>query len=550
MAVIFTGADFRTLDPARPHVEALAVRGERIVAAGDRTACLDAVAGSRCTEIDLGGAYVVPGFIDAHIHTVQHARARSAVMLTGAEGLDVALDRVRAFVADHPGDGWVPGGGWDHNQWDPPVQPDRYALDQACPGRPVALASHDGHTMWVNSAALRALGIDRRTPDPPGGETVRDRGGEPTGILRETAATAAKERISEAASDDLAAVLRAALTGLLAAGITSIHDIDGPEALAGFQQLRSSDDLGLRVCHLIAADALPAAIEAGRSTGDGDHWIRTGPVKLFADGALGSHTAAMSQPYADEPANRGIEVTGPARLTELVRIAADAGISAAIHAIGDRAICTGLDVIEAELDRQRPVPTAPTTGPEKPDPTAAVIGAGPRLRYRIEHAQHVSATDVGRFAALGVVASMQPSHCASDAALAARLLGDRPVASYAWRSLLESGAWLAFGSDSPVEDPNPLVGMQAAVTRAPFAGGPALEPSEALTAEQALRAYTTGSAYASGEERDKGALERGRLADFVALSGDPVVLGEREPASLRQLQVQTTVVGGRVRWSR
>lgn len=521
-STLFTDALFRTLDPRRPTAEALLAEGGRVVAAGT-VAQLRERAPRGTQEVALGGGAVVPGFADAHIHTASLARAMHSVGLHAARSLDEALATLGVHVSGPDGDGWVFGGWWDCNRWDVPVQPDRHSLDSVCPHRPVALTSADGHTVWCNTVGLRRLGIDAATPDPAGGEYVRDAAGDPTGILRESAVFRIRVLEAREGVGALPHQLAAVQARLLANGVTSVHDIDGPDALAAYEALRADGRLALRVNKLLMVDGLDAAIAAGTRTGDGDAWIRTGAVKVFSDGAAGSHTCHMSEHFPGDEHDFGIEVTPYAELVALARKAAGAGISLAVHAIGDRANQLVLDVLTEIRD----------------------VTARHGLRHRIEHAQFLRHPDVARFAELDAVASMQPQHCPSDYQLRSLLEG-RDLAAYAWRSLLEAGAVLAFGSDAPVEEPVPLLGLHAAVTRTTPAGEPSggWDPHERITAEEALRAYTAGAAYASGEESAKGILAPGMLADFAVLDVDPLAC---EPDALLEASVTRTVVDGVLR---
>lgn len=527
---IFTGGTVHTMDRTLGTVDALAVRGERIIAAGTRDECRD-TAGPGAQTVDLSGAAVIPGLTDSHLHTAQYARSLVEVDLRAARSLEEVLAAVGAHAATLPATSWVLGGQWDAHRWAVPVQPTRRDLDAAVPDRPVALNSIDCHTLWVNSVVLQRLGIDRHTQDPPGGEIVRDVDGEPTGILRESATTLVLDRIPPD-GDALPGLLRRALGRLLSHGITSIHDIDGADALAAFETLRAAGDLPVRVHKLIRRPELADAIDAGRATGDGDRWVRTGPVKLFTDGALGSHTCLMSRDFADQPGNHGIAVTGYPELVELIRTAARAGIAVAAHAIGDRANRDLIDAF-ATVAADTPTPAGGSTSP---------------LRHRIEHAQFLQHADIARIAALRIVASMQPTHCTSDIPLVDRMLVGHDIACYAWHSLLAAGAVVTFGSDAPVEDPNPWQGIHAAVTRQRGDGTPGggWQPAERLTVGQALRAYTVAPAYASDEEHLKGRLRPGMLADFAVLDADPFTV---EPSALHGISVTATVVGGRLRWS-
>lgn len=508
--VIHTG------DDGNPRAQALAVQDGRILAIGSE-ADVRAVAGATAELADLDGAAVIPGVYDAHIHTAQYAHSLTAVDLAGTRSLAEALARVAGHAARLRTSEWLLGGRWNSNVWDPPVQPDRYALDAVCPANPVALPSVDGHTTWANSAALRLAGIDAGTADPVGGHIVRDERGEPTGILRETAAHPLKPFM---AARDLASLLRSGQERLLALGITSVHDIDGEDCRAAYEQMAAAGDLKLRVHKAIRLEHLETAIAEGRRTGQGDDWFRTGAVKVFSDGALGSHTCHMSRPMTG--GDQGIAVIPYEDMLRVFRTAAQAGIAIATHAIGDQANHLVLDAYEA-------------------------IGPAPGLRHRIEHAQHMQTRDLARMARLGVVASMQPVHCTSDMDLVDTLLAGHELASYAWRSMLDAGVALAFGSDAPVEDPNPFPALYAAVTRTRPDGTPigGWQPQQRIGMAEAIRAHTAGAAYAAGEEARKGILAPGLLADFIAVDTDPY---EESPEAVLRTRVLTTVVGGEVRW--
>ncbi len=515
---VYRNGVIHTGDDTKPVAQAVAVHDERIIAIGAE-ADVRAAAGAGADLVDLDGAAVVPGLYDAHIHTAQYAHSLTTVDLAGTRSLAEALAR----IADHaaalrPGQ-WLLGGRWNSNVWDRPVQPDRHALDAVCPDRPVALPSVDGHTTWANTAALRLAGIDASTADPIGGHIVRDDNGDPTGILRETAAHPLKPFM---VAEDLGSLLRTGQERLLALGITSVHDIDGDDCRVAYQEMAAAGDLKLRVHKAIRLDHLEAALAEGRRTGQGDDWFRTGPLKVFSDGALGSHTCHMSRPLTG--GDQGIAVVPYEDMVELFRTAAQAGIAVATHAIGDQANHLVLDAYEA-------------------------IGPTPGLRHRIEHAQHLQRQDLARMARLGVVASMQPVHCTSDMDLVHSLLAGHDLASYAWRGMLDAGVALAFGSDAPVEDPNPFPALYAAVTRARSDGTPpgGWQPQQRITMAEAIRAHTFGAAYAAGEEAYKGILAPGMVADFIALDTDPY---RDAPEAVLRTCVLTTVVGGEVRWQR
>lgn len=529
---LYVNATFYTQWSRQATASALLVRGERILAIGTPEELRPHITGAVST-IDLERSTVIPGLTDSHIHTGNFARETAALDLRGTRSIDHALERIRAYAETLPADAWILGGRWDFNAWEHPIQPDRHVLDSVTGGRLAALPSIDGHTLWANTLALAAAGIDAHTHDPIGGEIVRSADGIPTGILRENARNALIGLSQGFVGADFNSQLAEAQRRLLAVGLTGVHDFDGEDVLAGFQDFRTDGELHIRVHKAIPMAALDQAISCGKTTGDGDAWLRTGPVKLFSDGALGSHTCHMNEAFPGGEDNTGIEVLPYHDLLTLVRRAAGAGIAVATHAIGDRANQMVLDAYQDLITS--PLNSA-TSDHELPS----------RLRHRIEHAQHLCPSDVQRMADLGVVPSMQPTHCTTDAPLASTLLAERNLASYAWRSLIDAGAHPAFGSDCPVELPNPLHGIHAAVTRQDPMGKPdnGWQPSERISVAEAIAAYTVGAAYASGEESHKGRLRPGMLADFTVLGADPYLV---TPSELRNVPVVATAVGGAIR---
>ncbi len=522
-----------TGDPAVPWATGLLTDGEKIVAAG---VAKDLATHTAPDEIvDLPGAIVIPGLHDAHIHTASLARDLAGLDLRAALSLTEVLSLVHGPAATLPPDAWLFGSGWNVNSWVDSEPPDRRALDSVTGDRRTALFSLDGHTMWANSAALRAAGITRDTPDPAGGRIERDEMGDPTGILRERAAQPLIDLQCGEAGGALEPLLLRCQQVLLSVGLTSITDIDGDDARAAYRSMHDAGRLSLRVTKSIPLTALDEAIAQGTVTGEGDDWMRVGPLKLFGDGALGSHTSHMSRDFVGDEGNRGIARLDMEEIAGLTRRALRAGIAVATHAIGDRANASVLDAYEKVLAE------APTG-----------------LRLRVEHAQHIQPCDVSRFGRLGVVPSMQPAHCTSDIDLVDELLDGHDLISYGWRSLLEAGATLAFGSDapfgpdSPVKEPSPMFALYAAVTRTRPDGSPdgGWQPRERLTMAEALTAHTAGPAYANGEERHKGTLSAGRLADFVALDTDILdrQVIEHETERIHHARALMTVVGGRIRW--
>jgi predicted amidohydrolase YtcJ len=516
--------DVYSFDPAVPKAQAVAVRGNRIAALGNDDDLRSLVDHSDWQIVDLGGRTVLPGFTDCHLHLLRYALGLVDLRLGGmpSKGELVAAVAERVGVMK-PGE-WLRGLGWTDADWGPGERPGREDLDRAAPENPVDLAKKDGHTHWVNSLALRLAGIDAKTLDPAGGRIEKDEStGHPTGILRETAIDFFQQRVPPPDSELRQDVLGSAISNLQQLGLTGVHDcgLDGPESLSDFQELLVGGGLKMRVLWMIPAHRLREALRLGLRSGFGNDYVRVGPVKLFADGSLGSQSAEMLASLEGPGDNRGIAVTDQQELENLIRCAAEGGIACAVHAIGDRANQRVLDA----FNRQR----------------RAAQSA--RLRHRMEHAQLLHPTDIPRFKQLGVTASMQPIHAVSDMFLADRYWGERARWSYAWQSLSEAGATLAFGSDAPVESPDPLAGIHAAVTRQRASGEPegGWYPEQRLSVADAVRAYTLGAACSSGEENDRGSISVGKLADLVVLSRD---IFQIQPREILQTKVMATVLGG------
>lgn len=519
--------------------DALAVAGGRILVTGSTDHLAAAFPGAR--RIDLLGLPVFPGLIDAHLHFVSYGLSLLQVDLRETRSIVEAARHVaRAAASPSPGaspagavssDDWVRGRGWDKNLWAEGRFPTRYDLDPVTGGRPAALTSKDGHLLWVNSAALRRAGVSRQTADPPGGEIGRDGGGEPDGLLKEEARLLVDRIIPALTPEMREQAVLAASAEFHRLGLVGVHaftgaSAEGPEQLVALERLHARGELAVRTVATVPDRHLEAAAAVGMRTGLGDSMLRVGPVKIFADGTLGSQTASMLEPFDGQPGNIGIRVRTPDEIDRLVGQAVEHGLWTAIHAIGDRANRDVLDVFERHHEASR--------------------RAG--VRHRIEHVQLLHPDDLPRFARLGVVASMQPIHSTADRDIADRYWGPRARWAYAWRALAATGAMLAFGSDAPVETPDPWRGLYAAVARRREGetGGRSWYPEECLSLEQAMRAYTTGPAYASGTEAWQGTLEAGRVADFIVLDRDPYT---GSPEDLLQLQVLATVVDGRVQYA-
>lgn len=514
-----------TMDARHPRASALAIAGERILAVGTEADLRDLLAGGG-EVLDLGGRCVLPGLADSHVHFTQYALGLRALDLTGAATLSEMLALVAGRAREAPPGEWIIGRGWDQERWPEHRFPKATDLDSAAPAHPVALRAKSGHALVANSLALDLAGITAATPDPPGGRIGRGTEGGPDGMLfEESAMRLVTDLLPPPTPEEADAALRGAFSSAWRVGLTTIHDVDSPSAFAAYQRLHTRGELGLRVVKYLPADALDCALEIGLRARLGDDWLRVGGIKVFADGALGPRTAAMLAPYEGEPENVGILTTDEAALRELARKAVAGGLPLAVHAIGDRANRLVLDVLT----------DVGGGGRGKPGP----------YRHRIEHVQLVHPDDVPRLAALGVVASMQPLHATRDSEMADRYWGDRCATAYAWRSLLEAGTVLAFGSDCPVEDLNPFLGIHAAVTRRRADGSPGPEgwyPQQRLTVEETVYAYTLGAAYAAGLEDRLGSLTFGKLADLVVLDRDIFTC---DPMAIAETQVVATMIGGR-----
>jgi hypothetical protein len=521
--VLFNG-NIYTQNPAQPRAQALAVRDGKIVYVGD-DATARAMLRPDGEAADLRGSCVIPGLTDAHLHFMWYALSFQAVTVE-TPTREEALANVAERVACTPPGKWIRGRGWNHNVWDGKF-PTAALLDRIAPLHPVTLDAKSGHALWVNSRALALARITADTPDPRGGQIVRDAHGQPTGVLLEEAMKLVQQIVPDPSADELAAAMRHALPLAHRAGLTGIHDFDTPLAFQAFQVLQQRGELTLRVNKNILVDYLADALRVGLRTGFGSDWLRVGNVKLFADGALGPRTALMLEGYTSAPDETGIATKNVAEMREIVRQASAGGLACAIHAIGDKANRDVLDIY------------AEGKGQE---------ARGKRLRHRIEHVQVLHPADVGRFAELGVVASMQPVHATSDMLMAEHYWGQRCANAYALRSVLESGAVVALGSDCPVEVLDPLVGIHAAVTRRRADGSPGPDgwhPEQRLTVEQAVRGFTWGAAYAATMEDKLGSLEAGKLADMTILDQDIFAIN---PMEILNTRVVGTIVGGKFVW--
>jgi hypothetical protein len=504
-----------------PLAEAIAIRDARIVAVGTLSEMEAAV--PKATRLNLEGRAVVPGLIDAHMHMEWYSVALTQVE-AGTATLAECLKNVAAQVQRTPRGAWVTGGGWNQTNWGGQF-PTAQQLDSISTEHPIYLRAQSGHAGWANSLALKLANITAHTPHPPGGEIQKDADGQPTGILLEEAMGLVGRLITPPSEAELAEMMLTAQVQLWRYGLTGVHDFDGRRSLAAWQILRERGHLGLRVCKTIRVAYLEHAIALGLRSGFGDEWLRLGNVKVFLDGALGPRTARMIEPYADGPNNYGITVTDTEEFYEQASRAALFGLAMTTHAIGDKANHDLLNVYARVREEE--------------------AGRGPvRLRQRCEHVQILHPQDYARLGQLNVIASMQPIHATSDMEMAERGWGARSAGAYAWRTQLNAGATLAFGSDAPVESPNPLLGIHAAVTRRRTDGTPGPDgwyPDQRLTVAEAVRGFTHGAAYAGYMEKDLGALTPGKLADLVVLDQDIFTC---EPMAIQDTQAVGTMVGG------
>ena len=514
-----------TNDPSDPWAAAMLVRGEEIIAVGDEDE-LSALTETGTKVVDLEQHFVMPGFNDAHVHLGGAGEDWLAVRLFGAGTVAELQKRLAAAVAEHKEGEWINGSGWDHTLWPEKTFPNRQQLDEVSPKNPVLLTHVSGHVAVANSLALKLAGISRDTASPPGGEIEKDGNGEPTGMLKEGSAMRLVEsKIPPATAEQRRRGIELALEDVAKNGVTSVQDNSAWEAFLTYRALKNDGKLTVRITEWLPfAAPLEQLEQMRRDGGTTDPWLRTGALKMVTDGALGSRTAAMLAPYSDDAKTTGIMTIEPDKLTALAIERDKAGFQLNFHAIGDRANRVCLDAFEA-----------------------AAKANGPRdRRDRIEHAQVVAPADFSRFAQLGVIASMQPSHETTDMRWAEQRVGpERAKGAYAWATMRKYGVRLAFGTDYDVEPISPFRGLYACVTRELPDGGPkgGWEPQEKISLGDCIRAYTSGSAYGEFMEGKKGELKPGEFADFIVLAND---LTKIEPRQYPSVKVLRTVVGGRI----
>jgi predicted amidohydrolase YtcJ len=532
-------------DATPGRVSAVAVRAGKIVAVGGDAAML-ALKDSHTKTIDLKGAFAMPGFNDAHTHMASAGRQKMSVDLDNVSSLAAMLAKVQAYAAKlGPGE-WIEGGGWDHTKWAGAKLPTRQDLDAVSGGHPAFLVRTDGHIAVANSAALKAAGITDATTTPKGGAIDRDADGHATGILREGPTLALMEKVIPAPS--LATrrkSIELAMQDALSHGVTSIQDFSDWDDFLAMEEMEDEGALHLRIAEWVDFN-LPLGVlnERRKSRLSDDLLLHTTMLKAFMDGSLGSRTAAINEPYTDDPNNAGIARYDQGKLNEMATARAADGFQLGFHAIGDLANDMALNAMAAAEQVGRPANMAAAPKNAEADVvTSRTAPVRPReFRFRIEHAQVVSPEAFERFAQLGVIASMQPSHLLTDMVWApARLGPEREKRAYAWRSFLDHSVTVAFGTDYPVESISPFRGLYAAITRQNVEGTQIFEPQERLTIDEAIYAYTQASAFAEFRETLKGRLEPGYLADMVVLDRD---ITKASPQEVLHTQVLRTVLGG------
>jgi hypothetical protein len=528
--LIIKHAKIWTVDATHPEAQAVAILRDRIVAVGT-DADIDPWRGPQTKIIDAGGKLVLPGFNDSHVHFVTGGSQLDNVQLNGVTTAQEFARRIGERAKTTPKGSWILGGDWDETKWTPAELPTKELIDPLTGGTPVFVSRYDGHMGLANSAALRAAGITAQTPDPPGGVIVHDAKGNPTGALKDAALDLMYKHVPPLSHDERLHAVKRALAHAASLGVTSVQHMSADFSdIAVYDELRDRGELTARIYVAPSMVDFETLTKVGVRRAFGDAYLRIGAVKGFADGSLGSRTAYFFEPFSDTPENRGLlssEMQPPAAMRDRMLKADAAGIQLCTHAIGDQGISIILDFY-ADIVKEH--------------------GAGDR-RFRIEHAQHMAAKDFDRFAQLGVIASMQPYHAIDDGRWAEGRIGhDRASRTYAFRTFLDHKVRLAFGTDWDVAPLNPMLGLYAAVTRATLDGK---NPNgwfaeQKLTVAEAVEAYTMGSAYAEFQDKEKGSITLGKLADVVILSDD---IFKIDPVKIRDVKVVKTIVGGKTVWN-
>src|ERR1700758_18941 len=525
--LIVTNAAIYTVDKQHPNAEAVAVIGDRIVAVGSR-AEIELWLSPQTKVIDAGNKLVLPGFNDAHLHFIQGGAQLDQVQLTDAASPQEFAKRIAAQTKKTPKGEWILGGRWDETKWPNQKLPTRDIVDSVTGDTPIFVERYDGHEALANSAAMKLAGIDAKTADVPGGVIVRDASGNPTGVFKDAAQDLIYRAIPPMSHEHRLRAARRALEHAASLGVTSVQHMNPEFAdVAVYSELAEKDELNTRIYAVPMETDWRDQAKVGIRHAWGSSNLRLGAVKGYADGSLGSRTAYMFEPFTDDPGNRGLlsdEMHPPGAMCDRLMQADAAGLQLRVHAIGDRAISMMLDIF-SDIEKEHGYHDQ---------------------RFAIEHAQHMAKKDFARFATLHVIASMQPYHAIDDGRWAEKRLGhNRARYSYAWRSFLDHGVTLAFGTDWPVAPLDPILGLYAAVTRATLDGkNPGgWIPEEKITLPEAVEAYTMGSAFAEFQEHEKGSITLGKMADIVILSDN---IFDFKPEAIRNVKVETTIVGGKV----
>ncbi|HZR56698.1 MAG TPA: amidohydrolase [Terriglobales bacterium] len=527
--LIVTNAKIWTVDKALPMAQAVAILGDRIVAVGANSD-VDVWRNSNTRVIDAGGKLLLPGFNDAHVHFVSGGSQLDAVQLNDAASPEEFVRRIEERAKRTPKGEWILNGDWDETKWTPAQIPTKELIDAVTPDTPVLVSRYDGHMALANSVALRLAGITAQTPNPPGGLIVRDIQGNPTGALKDAAQDAVFKIIPSLTHEQRMKAVKRALAHAASLGVTSVQDMNPDYAdIAVYSELLEKGELTTRISAAPLITGVDDQVKIGIRHSFGSSYLRIGAVKAYADGSLGSGTAYFFEPFTDDPNNRGLlsdEMQPLSLMRDRMMKADAAGLQIRTHAIGDRGISTILDLYE-EIEKAH--------------------GNADR-RWRIEHAQHMAAKDFDRFAQLHVIASVQPYHAIDDGRWAEKRIGhDRATRTYAFRTFLNHGVHLAFGTDWDVAPLNPMLSLYAAVTRATLDGkNPnGWFPKQKLTVAEAVEAYTMGSAYAEFQDKEKGSITPGKLADMVVLSDDIFSIA---PEQIRDVKVIETIVGGKIQF--
>ena len=524
--LIVINAAVYTVDKQHPKAEAVAVIGDRIVAVGSRAEIV-LWRGPQTKVIDAGGKLLLPGFNDAHVHFIQGGAQLEQVQLTDAASPEEFAKRIAVQVRKTPKGEWILGGRWDETKWPKPELPTKDLIDTVTGDTPMFVERYDGHEALANSVAMKLAGVDAKTPDVPGGVIVRDASGNPTGVFKDAAMPLIYKAIPPMTHEQRLRAARAAMKHAASVGVTSVQHMN-PEFsdVAAYSELAEKDELTTRIYAVPMETDWRDQSKIGLRRAWGSSFLRLGAVKGYADGSLGSRTAYMFNPFTDDPGNRGLlsdEMHPPSAMRDRLMQADAAGLQLRVHAIGDRAISMMLDVF-ADIEKEHGYHDQ---------------------RFAIEHAQHMGQKDFERFATLHVIASMQPYHAIDDGRWAEGRLGhERARYSYAWRSFLDHGVTLVFGTDWPVAPLDPIVGLYAAITRATLDGkNPGgWIPEERISLPEAIQAYTIGAAFAEFQEREKGSITPGKLADMVILSDN---IFDLKSEAIRNVKVKTTIVGGK-----